>query len=43
MGATLKDVSRFEGGAQYIAELVFEIEGSERPACVAECIYRAYT
>ena len=43
MGASLKEVSRFDGGAQYIADLVFEIEGSERPACVAECIYRAYT
>jgi len=43
MGAELKEVSRFDGGAQYTAELVFEIEGSERPACVAECIYRAYT
>ena len=43
MGASLKEFSRFDGGAQYTTELVFEIEGSERPACVAECIYRVYT
>ena len=43
MGATLKDVSRFDGGAQYTAELQFEIEGSEKPACIAECIYRVYS
>ncbi|MFQ3329157.1 MAG: acyl dehydratase [Candidatus Poriferisodalaceae bacterium] len=43
MGATLQAVEDFSGGAQYIVELIFEIEGSERPACVAECIYRVYT
>ena len=43
MGATLQSVSDFDGGAQYIVELIFEIEDSERPACVAECIYRVYT
>ena len=40
---TRDDVARFDGGAQYTVELIFEIEGSERPACVAECIYRVYT
>ena len=43
MGATLQEVNEFDGGAQYVVELIFEIEGSERPACVAECIYRVYT
>jgi acyl dehydratase len=43
MGATLQAVEEFTGGAQYIVELIFEIEDSERPACVAECIYRVYT
>jgi len=39
----LQAVEEFTGGAQYIVELIFEIEDSERPACVAECIYRVYT
>ena len=43
MGATLQGVDEFDGGAQYVVELITEIQGSERPACVAECIYRVYT
>ena len=42
LGVELADCSRFEGGAQYTSNLSFEIEGSERPACVAEVIYRVY-
>lgn len=42
LGVELAEVSRFEGGAQYTSKLTFEIENSERPACVAEVIYRVY-
>jgi acyl dehydratase len=42
MGATLLSVERIAGGAQYVVELSFEVEGSSKPSCVAECIYRAY-
>lgn len=31
------------GGARYILKVVFEIEGQEKPACVAEFIAQAYT
>jgi acyl dehydratase len=31
------------GGAQYVVELSFQVQGSAKPSCVAECIYRAYT
>lgn len=33
----------FEGGAKYKMKVVFEIEGVEKPACVAEFIAMAYT
>jgi hypothetical protein len=32
----------FPGGVQATLDLTFEIEGSERPACVAQVIYRLY-
>ncbi len=43
LGVELADVSRFEGGAQYVSKLTFEIENNDRPACVAEVIYRVYS
>ena len=43
MGATLPEVTEFDAAAQYVVAPIFEIEGTERPACVAECIYRVYT
>lgn len=42
LGVELDSVDRFEGGAQYVSKLTFEIEGADRPACVAEVIYRVY-
>lgn len=42
MGAKLLSVEDIAGGAQYIVELSFEVEGAAKPSCVAECIYRAY-
>ncbi|MCP3938405.1 MAG: MaoC family dehydratase [Actinomycetia bacterium] len=41
-GAEVVSVDRFEGGAQYALKLTFEIDGTEKPACVAEVIYRVY-
>lgn len=42
LGATLNSVDDVEGGAQSTFGLTFEIEGKEKPACVAEAIYRWY-
>ena len=33
----------FPGGAKYKVSIVFELEGEEKPACVAEFIAMAYT
>ena len=33
----------FSGGAKYKVKIVFELEGEEKPACVAEFIAMAYT
>ena len=42
LGATLNGVEDVEGGAQSVFGLTFEVEGKEKPACVAEAIYRWY-
>lgn len=42
MGAALKEVDEISGGAQYVVELTFEVEGAAKPSCVAECVYRIY-
>lgn len=39
---TLKEVNDKAGGKQLISEMVIEIEGQERPACVAETITILY-
>jgi acyl dehydratase len=41
-GATLGAVEEVPGGRQLTVDLVFEIEGSERPACVAQTVSRVY-
>ncbi|MGC6421422.1 MAG: MaoC family dehydratase [Flavobacteriaceae bacterium] len=33
----------FSGGAKYTIQIVFELEGSEKPACIAAFIAMAYT
>ena len=38
----LKDYQALEGGAQLTVEATIELEGSERPACVAETVSRRY-
>src|SRR6266550_9374826 len=42
VGATLADVEDVSGGAQGTLELTFEIEGKDKPACVAEVVYRYF-
>ena len=40
--ATLAAIEEIQGGVQGIFSLTFEVEGKEKPACVAEAIYRYY-
>ena len=40
--ATLNNVADVEGGMQVSVGLTFEIEGQDKPACVAEGVYRYY-
>ena len=42
MRQTLKEVNEKAGGKQLISECVIEIEGQDRPACVAETITILY-
>ncbi len=42
MGAELLEVTEIAGGAQYVVKLTFEVEGAEKPSCVADCVYRVY-
>ena len=42
VGATLKAADDVAGGVQPTLELSFEVEGQEKPACIAEVVYRYY-
>jgi acyl dehydratase len=42
LGAKLQEVEEIPGGAQVVMGLTFEVEGQEKPACVAEAVYRFY-
>ena len=42
-GATLAQVEDIAGGKQVTVDIVFEVEGKEKPACVAQALYRYYT
>lgn len=42
LGATLDSYDEVPGGAQVVLTLVIEVEGSSKPACVAEVVYRYY-
>jgi acyl dehydratase len=43
LGATLASVEEVGGGGlQATLEVTFEIEGQDKPACVAEVVYRYY-
>jgi acyl dehydratase len=41
-GATLDSVEDVAGGAQAVVRVEFELEGLDKPACVAEVVYRYY-
>ena len=41
--ATLSGFEPFQGGASGTIGLTFEVEGQQKPGCVAEAIYRYYT
>lgn len=43
VGVTLVEVTEVGGGVQYKVEEVFEIEGQDKPVCVAEGLFRAYS
>jgi len=42
LGVKLLDVEEITGGAQTTMEFTFECEGSAKPSCVAEIIFRSY-
>ena len=42
MRATLAKVDEVPGGLQFTITQTFEVEGSEKPACVAESLSRVY-
>ena len=43
LSASIAAVDEIAGGAQVTLDLTFEVEGAEKPACVAQAIYRYYT
>jgi acyl dehydratase len=43
LGVKLLSADDIPGGIQSTLEFTFEVEGSEKPACVAEIIFRSYT
>lgn len=42
MGATLGSATDVAGGCQAAFDLVFEVEGAEKPSCVATVLFRYY-
>jgi acyl dehydratase len=42
LGAELREVNEVPGGVQAALELTFAVEGLEKPACVAEALFRFY-
>lgn len=41
-GASLAAVDDIAGGAQVTLDVTFEVEGKDKPACVAQVVYRYY-
>ncbi|MDQ1445238.1 MAG: hypothetical protein QOI20_1702 [Acidimicrobiaceae bacterium] len=41
-GATLSSVEEIAGGAQVTMDITFEVDGQDKPACVAQVVYRYY-
>jgi acyl dehydratase len=42
-GATLVGVDEIPGGAQVTMDVTFEVEGQDKPSCVAQVVFRYYT
>ena len=42
LAASIAAVDEIAGGAQVTLDLTFEVEGADKPACVAQAIYRYY-
>ena len=42
LGAKVASVEEAKGGVQVCIDLAFEVEGSDKPTCVAEVVYRYY-
>ncbi len=42
-GATLASVEEIPGGAQVAMDATFEVEGADKPSCVAQVVYRYYS
>ena len=43
VGATLAGLEDIAGGAQGTLDLVLEVEGKDKPSCVAQAVFRYYT
>src|SRR5437773_3879430 len=43
LGGTLASVEDIAGGAQVTVDMTFEVDGKDKPSCVAQGIYRYYT
>ena len=42
MGAAVASVEDVGGGVQVLLDLTFEVRGTDKPACVAQVVYRYY-
>ncbi|CAN5857968.1 MAG: MaoC family dehydratase [Ilumatobacteraceae bacterium] len=42
LGATLLDLTEIAGGIQMTMEFSFEVDGSTKPSCVAQVLFRLY-
>jgi len=43
LGAAVASVEDVTGGIQVVLDLTFETEGSDKPSCVAQVVYRYFS
>ncbi|HZQ84216.1 MAG TPA: MaoC family dehydratase [Acidimicrobiales bacterium] len=43
LNATLADLKEISGGVEATVDMSFEVEGKDKPACVAQAVYRYYS
>jgi len=43
MKAEVAEIEEIKGGIQIVIKMTFEVEGQEKPCCIAEAIYRYYS